>query len=149
MSCYLVKFVDGYISTFEYEDDKFVPLTNKGERSWSYDPSFWSWFKKKIEYDGEELSFIAISDQEDFCIPLSCEISLSEVNNFDNYDCVDEELKPLCKGLHILSFPQRVQSSVEDISDEEIDTNIDLDDELSENGLASYFRQQTKEYKNG
>lgn len=65
MSSYLIKYRDNQISVFECCDTQLATIRNRGEESWEYQgSSFWNWFKEKIEYEDEELSFIVLCDKE-------------------------------------------------------------------------------------
>jgi len=72
MDKFIIYFIDGFISVY-YGDD-FIPLKYEGEEKFKYSEDFWEWFKKKIEYSKEGLSFIVISDKE-FKIPEDIVIS--------------------------------------------------------------------------
>ena len=148
MSCYLLKYVNTHISIAEYEDedDKFIPLSKKGEESWHYDSSFWEWFKKKIEYDDEELSFIIVTDKQDFSIPASSQITLSQTSGFDNYTSTNRKIMPISNDLFVLSYPER--RVVESLVKEEVTETINLEEYVNNNGLMNHFRNKTRSYKN-
>ena len=61
---YLINYVDEEISVSFYGQKSFEILKNKGENRWQYQDNFWNWFKNKISYDNEEISFIIITNSE-------------------------------------------------------------------------------------
>jgi hypothetical protein len=74
-----IRCFNSYISVKEEEiDGSFVSLKKFGEESFKFEDDFWQWFKKKIDYDNELLSFDVISDIEDFTI--DSEINVAEFN---------------------------------------------------------------------
>ena len=91
----LIRYFDSYISVQEEEvEGEFVSLKKFGEKHFKYDNNFWQWFKKKIGYDNEPLSFDVISDVEDFTI--DSEINVVEFNLSKEEIILEKEL-PLNK----------------------------------------------------
>jgi len=82
---YFIKLRENKVSLLEYDYNmkKFVTKKNNGEE-WQefHEDYFWQWFKKKIAYDNEPLSFIIDTD-----VPISIDSSLriSEKNAFEEY----------------------------------------------------------------
>ena len=74
----LIKCFDSYISVKEEIDGEFISLRKLGEEKFKYDDGFWKWFKKKIRYQNELLSFDVVSDMEDFNI--DSDINVVEFN---------------------------------------------------------------------
>jgi len=57
-------------------------LKKEGEEVFEFEPSFWEWFKDKIDYNNEELSFVIITDT-DFEIDNS--IKISKTSGFETF----------------------------------------------------------------
>ncbi|MDQ7005563.1 MAG: hypothetical protein Q9N67_11860 [Ghiorsea sp.] len=67
-NCYGIKLAHGQVQCCDLARNEYIK--NNGERKWHYDDTeFWSFFLKKINYDEETLSFLILSDQNDFPIP--------------------------------------------------------------------------------
>ena len=82
---YLIKLKEYQVSLLEYDNEtnSFKVLRKNGEAWQKYrENDFWQWFKKKIAYDNEPLSFIIDTD-----VPVSIDSSLriSEKNAFEEY----------------------------------------------------------------
>jgi len=156
MNSYLIIYIKNKIEVSEYIDNKRLEkLRYRAEIKQNYDETeFWKWFKKKIDYDNEELSFIVITDEKDFNIPQNSKITISEVNKISqNQDIID-----ISKGYFILSFPKRdkIENSSEVMAStspyNEVKT-IDeaktvVSDNNKSNSLVNAFRKQTEGYKN-
>ena len=144
---YIFQLIKNRIIVSEYADGSLTVLKNRGEKEQAYDEvKFWFWFKQKIEYKDEELSFVVITDNEAFLIPTSAQINLHQTSSLDNDSYIDNEIISMSHGLFVLSFPQRstlpIQKVTEEIEEEK------PEETLSENALANYFRKQTQRYKN-
>jgi len=72
----LIRCFDDYISVREEVDGEFISLRKLGEEKFKYDDGFWKWFKKKIGYRNELLSFDVVSDMEDFSIDSEINVAL-------------------------------------------------------------------------
>jgi len=145
MSCYLIRYIDSNISISEYEDDEFIALKNKGEESWRYDFSFWDWFKDKIEYEGEELCFIVVSDGE-FMIDNSINIApihiLSEeiiVDIIDEYDSVNQQINLFPKANFDIPKKQVLKQTLQPRKTQRTSRN--------KKSLQKYFKKQTAKHK--
>lgn len=139
---YLIRYVEEEISVSLYEKSKFDYLKNRGEEQQPYNAlNFWEWFREKIEYDGEELKFIVISDKEEFQIPESIAIA-------SEHQVVKEmevHLSRMGQNLNIFSYPKIEIKSIQDtkkaIPREAIMT--------SDDSIANHFRKKTKAYTYG
>jgi len=149
---YLIHLVKNQISVSEYDNGILSTLKNKGEIKSDYNETkFWIWFKKKIEYDNEALSFVVITDDKEFNIPQDSEITISEVNKISQ----NQDIKDISKGYFILSFPKRDNSSevIASASPYNEVKAIDeakaiISDNNKSNSLVNAFRKQTKGYRN-
>jgi hypothetical protein len=73
-------------------------LKKEGEEVFEFDTSFWEWFKDKIDYNNEELSFVIITDT-DFEIDNS--IKISKTSGFETFPQISTY-----KNSKILTFPK-------------------------------------------
>ena len=73
-------------------------LKKEGEKVFEFEPSFWEWFKDKIDYNNEELSFVVITDI-DFEIDNS--IKISKTSRFETFPKISTY-----KNSKILTFPK-------------------------------------------
>ena len=80
---FLFIFKDNKVAVYLCEDKEIINLRYEGEEFFEFDENFWNWFKKKIDYQGETLSFI-ILNRDNFSIPN--DVKLKEKNEF----CIDE-----------------------------------------------------------
>ncbi len=68
---YLIKLINQKVSLLEYDplNNTFVQIHKNGEAWQAFEEkTFWQWFKKKIDYDKETLSFAIVSDVPTFTI---------------------------------------------------------------------------------
>jgi len=73
---FLLKYVDEKIALMEFENNQFNYIKKNGEEWQPFDKEqFWQWFKKKISYNDEKLSFIIISDTDTFTIDSTIQLS--------------------------------------------------------------------------
>jgi len=142
-----IEYINDNIRVAEFIDNQFDILKNMGEESVLYDyDTFWSWWRKKIEYDNQEVSFIIITDKKEFIIPN--DIVISKENSFRKQEINKLSLNRLDSNLKIISIPQK-EIDIEfkkDTTKKEIkkDKPIILDTK----NLSQYFRKKTREYKN-
>lgn len=149
MNKFLIVLKDGNISISKYINAEFEVIKHEGEVKQKYDfNSFWLWFKDKIEYTDEELSFVVVTDNKEFCIPTSCGICLSQTNSFDDDSFIDEKIISISKGMFVFSFPQRKERAVKASIEEKEIPKVQIEELLGENDIANYFRKQTQEFKN-
>lgn len=145
---YIITVVENRVKVQEYVDGTLTLLKNRGEEEQAYDElQFWSWFKEKIEYQDEELSFVVITDNKEFLIPDSAEIKLHEKSSLDNDSYINDKILSLAKNLFVLSFPNRIAPEPT-TQKEPQKVEPKIEEPLSENAVAGYFRKQTQEFKN-
>ncbi len=149
MDRFFIVLQDGNISVSRYDDSEFRVIKHEGEMEQKYAPnSFWLWFKDKIEYADEELSFIIVTDDKEFSIPSSVGIKLSSTNGFDDDSFIDEKIISISKGMFVFSFPQRKERAVKATIEEKEIPKVKIEELLGKNDIANYFRKQTQEFKN-
>jgi len=142
---YIIQLENNTITVREYRDGSLRFLKNRGEREQTYNESkFWSWFKQKIEYKGEELSFVVVTDNEAFHIPASSQIKLHETNVLDNDSFINHEIASISHSLFILSLPPFCERKSPQKAEE---LEIQPEEPLGENAIAGYFRKKTQGYK--
>jgi len=144
INAYVIKLVKNRIEVSAYAESTLTVLKNKGEKEQVYhELEFWSWFKQKIEYKDEELSFVVVTDNEAFLIPDSCQINLHQTSAVDNDSYINNALITLSQDLFVLSFPQR---STPQMDSDTITKEEEIPEEpLGENAIAAYFRKQTQQ----
>lgn len=148
MGAYLLQLVNNKITVSEYENGTFTVLKNRGEKEQPYDEAnFWLWFKQKIEYQDEKLSFVVVTDIKDFTIPEYSEIQIDKTNYFDNNCDIDDLLLSVSQGLFVLSFPQRIISEPKSRKEPQ-KPKPKIEETPNENAIVDYFRQRTQEFKN-
>jgi len=148
INAYIIKLIKNRVTVSEYAEGSLTVLKNRGEKEQTYhEVKFWSWFKQKIEYEDEELSFVVITDNEEFLVPPSAQINLHQTSTLDNDSYINDAIISMSHGLFVLSFPQRSTLHVQKVTEETQEEEIP-EEPLSENALASYFRKQTQGYKN-
>ena len=59
---FIIYFVNNKVKV--YDDDREVYIKFEGEEEFPFFPEFWEWFKEKIEYDNEKISFVIVSDKD-------------------------------------------------------------------------------------
>ena len=86
MDSFLLVYTNGQISVAACIDDELMVLKYEGEASQRFEEErFWKWFKEKIEYHNEPLSFIVMTDQESFVIPK--DITIAPKSGF-SFECL-------------------------------------------------------------
>jgi len=149
MDKFFIVLQEGVISVSRYENEEFEIIKHEGEVEQVYNSSsFWSWFKEKIEYEDEELSFVVVTDNKAFTIPPASGIKLNETNSFDNNSYIDDKIISLSKGMFVLSFPPRKETPKQIVEENKESSKIKVEELLSENEIANYFRKQTQSYHN-
>jgi len=149
INSYIIQLVKNKIIVREYRDGSLHFLKNRGEKEQIYNEAkFWSWFKQKIEYNDEELSFIVVTDNKEFRIPTSCQIKLHQTNVLDNDSYINNEIASISHALFVLSFPKRDTLSCASKTTQKVEEQeMQKEEPLGENALVDYFRKQTQGYK--
>ena len=100
MTSYLIIYKEGYISIYEYNEE-FEILKYNGEEKQKFEFSqFWEWWREKVEYTNQKISFVVLTDKEEFKLPDF--ISLSDEIVF-----LEEDLSNfLDVSLKVLTFPK-------------------------------------------
>ncbi len=143
---FLIKLISNEIAVYEYENGDFLPLKYKGEEIQEYkEDIFWSWWQQKVEYNDKNVSFVVITDREEFSIPKN--ISLSRDNSFLKIAHIEKKLSNLAKDYNLLSFPkiEDFKATHKTIKNREDSTKEKI--LIKEDTLASYFRRKTDEYR--
>jgi len=134
------------ISVYEQTDETLEPLKNRGEREQTYNPDlFWSWWKKKIGYEDEALSFLVVTDNKEFRIPN--DISIAETNSLSQ-NIINDLLLTLPVNSEVLTFPKIEElkinyTKVEESKEEE----VIVPSNIANPSLATFFRKKTNEMR--
>ena len=117
--------IDDFISVSGFESEQ-IPLRKEGEERFKYSPTFWNWFKEKIEYTDEELSFIIITDRE---LVIPNEIQIAKKSSFKEIPIVQKY-----KNTKLYTYPEiekKAQLILKKAKDKQ---------------FADYFVSKTKKY---
>jgi len=146
MNTFLIKLIENEIAIYENKDGYFIPLKHKGEEIQSYqEDTFWSWWKEKIEYDGRAVSFVLITDREEFVIPKN--IAIEDENSFVKIAHINRRLSELSQGYNLLSFPHVEDFKTPPKCVEKQERVKKENSVIKEDSLVSYFRRKTDEYR--
>jgi len=105
---YIIKYIDNQISVFEYENNSLTPIKHRGESAQKFvAPDFWSWFKNKIEYEEEPLSFIVLCDA---VLKIDDSIKLAKKHFLSQSQIEEIFYEEDLSNLKILSFPNQYKS---------------------------------------
>jgi hypothetical protein len=138
---YIIKQIKDEISVIEYQD-KLEYLKKDGEKKWRYDSSFWEWFKEKIVYDNQELSFIIITDKDNFKIDSSIKISKTDTIS-KNQSLINEALA-LKENNKIFFYPPLKSSVTKSSPQKPKKSNTKP---IKKGNIADFFREKTKDYR--
>lgn len=149
---YLIRCIDDEISVYENNKGKLEILKKKGEEAQHFNPDiFWEWFRMKIEYRDESLSFVVLTDNDSFTLDHT--IKIAEKNSFFTSNNLIKMIEEQSHGLNIILFPN-IDSleamSNKSVKKEIIKKEIIKKEPFSPNhkNIASYFRNKTESYKN-
>ncbi len=139
---FLIVYQNEIIKIFEYKEGRFIVLTNNGEEEQRFDEDvFWSWWKDKINYSGEDVAFIVLTDKEFFRIPPF--IGLSDSFEFKTRE-VEEVVKYIPSEINIFSYPDgfNVVKPPIEVNEESKEVIIETKKPI----LCEYFKQKTDKY---
>ena len=131
---FLFIFKDEKIAILRCENNEFIPIRYEGEEFFDFKDNFWEWFKEKIEYQNEPLSFVVLN-KSNFSIPN--DIKLKSKNNF----CIE---KINFEYENVLSFPKV------NIQQKKVKKIKPLKQEIIiKKTIADIYKEETKRYENG
>lgn len=139
---FLIVYQNEIIRIFEYRDGSFVVLTNNGEEEQKFDENvFWNWWKDKINYSGEDVAFVVLTDKEFFSIPSF--VKLSDSFEFTTRE-VEKVVKHIPSEINIFSYTSGfdVVRQPYEINEEIKEVVIKTDESV----LSRYFKQKTDKY---
>jgi len=130
---FLFIFNNEKISIYRCADDKLISLKYQGEESFMFDDNFWGWFKEKIDYQNEALSFV-ILNKDNFIVPN--EIKLKKINQFC-IEKIDFEYE------NIIAIPQK------EIKIKKIEKKIKPIKKVEKNKITivDFYKEETKKYE--
>jgi len=132
---FLIKYLANKIFIAEFDKDGFSPLKHKGEEWQKYDSNFWQWFKDKICYENEELSFALISDSEDFAFDKN--LNIAKVNQIEfNLKAHSSIVKDSSMRLKLSFLPELNKKPKDSKSLEK--------NQIKKNSLAQFYVNKTK-----
>lgn len=139
---FLIVYQNEIIKIFEYKEGRFILLTNNGEEEQRFDEDvFWSWWKDKINYSGEDVAFVVLTDKEFFSLPSF--IKLSDSFEFTTKD-VEKVVKYIPSKINIFSYPDGFE-----VSNPLVESNEEVKEVIAktdESVLSRYFQQKTEKY---
>ena len=151
---FLITYINKEITIARYRDGEFHVLKYKGEKVQEYEKDFfWEWFKQKIEYKDEPLSFVIISDQNFFLLP---ELTIAKEHGFAKDREMQSRLRELASLDKLLYIPQ-IQSISEEVKKPKQKKQLKPTQKTekkertlqSQNeNVSEFFRKKTREYNN-
>jgi len=140
---YGIKVFDGMVQVFDLAQREHIK--NNGEQVWLYEKDgFWDFFRKKIAYDGESLSFLILTDQQDLPIPTSILLSQKNAITRSAYDAFvgnAYEINIITKP-HVSFQSKPVRKMTKTAKTKKVDFFTS-----TENAAAAYYREKTEEYE--
>lgn len=137
MIYYFIKFFNNIISVYECSESKQTVLKNMGEDSHKFEYEvFWSWWKKKVEYQDEPSIFVVATDQDSFDVPDDIKIS-SATNIGNEHSYLFDDLP---KSFKVLTKPEEIQYTID--LPEKIDSHV-RKVPRNNNSLEDYFVRET------
>jgi len=136
------------ISIIVCEDGEYNYLKREGEERQPFEQdSFWQWFREKIDYSGEELSFVVISDDKSFSIP--DDIKLSRENKFQKDTQCFERLRRYTKQSNYYPHIKDLEPIPKKrVNKQKKDTkNGYLHKSFTQKTIADIFREETRKYR--
>jgi len=140
---YGIKLADGRVQIIDLAQKEYIK--NNGEQTWDYDEDkFWSFFCKKIGYDGEALSFVILTDQSD--LPISSLIHLNHESSitqeaYNHFVVNQSNINVLTKPP--ISFQPKPQKKLK----KKDHGTFFKPSEDNVNAAAKYYRKKTAEYE--
>jgi len=134
------------ISVYEEIDTTLEPLKNKGEIEQHYNADlFWSWWKRKVEYQDEASSFLVITDNKEFRIP--DDICIADKNSLSQ-NIINDLLLTLPNDSEVLTFPKIENLEINYMQVEEFkEEEVVVPHNISNPSLATFFRKKTNEMR--
>jgi len=139
MNFYLIKYIDNSITIGRYANEKFQIIKKNGEHAQEYhEEYFWEWFKDKICYKDEKLSFAVITDEDSFIFPE--DINIAEVHELEDNQKVQEEISKYFTLIytpsisnninHVSKSPQPTvtNNNIYTATPEDFNNNIEVDE---------------------
>jgi hypothetical protein len=121
MRSFFINYKDGNISLYEYIDNELIVFKNKGEVEQTYkNDDFWNWWRGKIEYQNEEVSFLIATDQDEFDIPDNIQIA---TQNILSKKIITKKTKINFNNLKVINYPLIEKKDVFDFMKEEMKTS--------------------------
>jgi len=148
MNFYLIKYIDNNITIGRYTGGKFQIIKKNGENAQEYHKDhFWAWFKDKVCYKDEKLSFAVMTNEDSFLFPE--DINIAEVHELEENQKTQEEIIEFSINLNLIYTP--IISNPIDNLNRSLQTTedkpTDIDTELKQSGISEFFRKKTRELK--
>jgi len=146
MKNYLIKYINNQISTYEILSTDIDIIMYQGEERQKYNHNaFWKWFKRKIEYEDETLSFVVIYDKE---LAIDDSIKISTHHHLSSDEILDLIYEFKSSGLMVKTFPN-VDLAVKIESKKQIIPPLTNKKTatLKKKSLQKYFKNQTARHK--
>ncbi len=148
MDKYFIALHNGNIAISRCENGAYVSIKKEGEDEQPYHPSeFWEWFKEKVDYDDEALSFIVVCDVDTFTI--AKEIRLAKTNAFTNDASCLSKIEKYQNMFTLLSFPKIEKLDIRKKSHPKKSKTPKKEMKIITNTtIADIYTKETMEYKN-
>jgi len=142
MRSFFINHRDGNISLYEYADNELSIFKNKGEDEQTYEYDvFWDWWRDKVEYQEEEVSFLIATDEDEFDIPDNIKIA---TQNILSKKIISKKIEINFRNLKIINYPLIEKKDVFNLMKEEMKINKSLQLEKTFEKLMSPLIQIPK-----
>ena len=144
---YFIRHTDNNIKVSIYDTltESFEVLKNKGEAWQEYNDDFWHWFKKKIDYKDESLSFAILhnTDNKDK-VQIPSDIKISKTNYITQdtqaYNLIESQADITATITFIPIFKINKKQN-------KVTKPIQKQNEIKQDSITHYYKQKTKTYQ--
>jgi len=136
---FVISLIDDHITIVEYQKSIQQSIKRNGEESWPYQVDFWDWFRQKISYNHESISFIVITDREGFTIPEDT-FNLAQINTLKGCHIQKDDTHRL------LTFPALDVDDEKKLHTQISGERVCAPSAIKEHSLQRYFIQKTQRY---
>lgn len=149
MATFVLKLKNNIILTYRLNNarDSLEVLKNNGEEEQVFnEKEYWTWFLKKNEYENEALSFLVLTDKDEFLLPDN--IVLAESNSAMDLDI--QEIQTTLDSdfeLKLLAFPEINNLKIQDVVVSSNNKKPKKCVAIKKKGIQEYFIEKMEEYR--
>ena len=149
VATFVLKLKNNIILTYRLNNarDSLEVLKNNGEEEQVFnEKEYWTWFLKKNEYENEALSFLVLTDKDEFLLPDN--IVLAESNSAMDLDIqgiqttLDSDFE-----LKLLAFPEINNLKIQDVVVSSNNKKPKKCVAIKKKGIQEYFIEKMEEYR--